>query len=295
MADFDHQHDFVQATIQEVLARVDLADANEACSGFESDPMAPAGACTGGSEGSGGARQQQTLSGRATGAASRTASGAGASASGRLDTSMLELPGNSEATIRLLKARVRALEEQMQVAVDGAAGRDAALAESQREVRALQQDKAAAAKAHKALEAQVERYKRAAQSAREAQAAQEAALKEREREEAKAGSSRKLAEQESRAREVRLARALEEVERHKALLQEVKAQERDGRDVAKTDYQRLAADHAKLERQKNTLLAAFRKQLRLIDVLRRQKAHLEAARCLAFTEEEFMRALETGQ
>jgi hypothetical protein len=38
-----------------------------------------------------------------------------------------------------------------------APGRDAALAESQREVRALQQDKAAAAKAHKALEAQVGR------------------------------------------------------------------------------------------------------------------------------------------
>ena len=37
---------------------------------------------------------------------------------------------------------------------------------------------------------QVERYKRAAQAAKEAQAAQEAALKDREREEAKAAGAR---------------------------------------------------------------------------------------------------------
>lgn len=41
---------------------------------------------------------------------------------GQLDPSLLELPGNSEATIRLLKARVRALEEQLQAAADCAAG-----------------------------------------------------------------------------------------------------------------------------------------------------------------------------
>jgi hypothetical protein len=133
-------------------------------------------------------------------ASARGEAGGGAAArpgGGGLDPSLLELPGNSEATIRLLKARIRSLEEQLQAAVDCAAGakrallghrgwrgvfsppteavrggtreraaaphrralaraaaRDVALAEAQREVKALEADKAAAAKAEKALQAQ---------------------------------------------------------------------------------------------------------------------------------------------
>jgi hypothetical protein len=47
-----------------------------------------------------------------------------------------------------------------------------------------------------------------------------------------------------------------------------------------------------VERQKADLISAVRKQARLIDVLKRQKVHLEASRLLDFTEQEFLKVVE---
>lgn len=58
------------------------------------------------------------------------------------------------------------------------------------------------------------------------------------------------------------------------------------------EYTRLVAENKKLDRQKSELLAAFKKQGKLINVLKKQKIHVETARLLQFTEEEFVAALQ---
>ena len=47
-----------------------------------------------------------------------------------------------------------------------------------------------------------------------------------------------------------------------------------------------------MQKQKLELIQAFKKHLKLIDILKKQKMHLEAAKLLQFTEQEFLNALE---
>lgn len=64
------------------------------------------------------------------------------------------------------------------------------------------------------------------------------------------------------------------------------------KDVAKIKHTQALADVKKLERQKAELLTVLKKQAKLIDVLRRQRAHLEAAQLLSLTEDDFMTMLD---
>ena len=65
-------------------------------------------------------------------------------------------------------------------------------------------------------------------------------------------------------------------------------------DNLKKDMDRMIEENRKLERQRNELMQAFKKQMKLIDVLKRQKMHVEAAKLLAFTEDEFVSIIESA-
>ena len=92
--------------------------------------------------------------------------------------------------------------------------------------------------------------------------------------------------------ELRLNRALEEIEKLKSQLTKTQTSTRDTTDQDKKRFENMSMEIKRLQKQKQELIQAFKKQLKLIDILKKQKMHLEAARMLQFSEEEFISALE---
>mmetsp|Transcript_4186 Transcript_4186/g.7101 ORF Transcript_4186/g.7101 Transcript_4186/m.7101 type:complete len:114 (-) Transcript_4186:25-366(-) len=100
--------------------------------------------------------------------------------------------------------------------------------------------------------------------------------------------------QDVTSKDSKLNRATEELEKMRMQLREAKATELGRNEGQRRDMEKLVEDNRKLERQRNELLQAFKKQMKLIDILKRQKLHIESAKLLAFTEEEFVKVLELG-
>ena len=81
----------------------------------------------------------------------------------------------------------------------------------------------------------------------------------------------------------------------KTQLKQLEEQREEVGGTARAEAARLAAENTRLRKRLSELLLAFKKQSKLIDVLKRQKLHVEAATLLSFTEEEFSRTLELGE
>ncbi|XP_023707704.1 testis-expressed protein 9-like, partial [Cryptotermes secundus] len=64
------------------------------------------------------------------------------------------------------------------------------------------------------------------------------------------------------------------------------------RDVTRRKSDEVAAVMKRLEKQKSELLLGFKKQMQLIDNLKKQKVHLQAASMMQFSKEELLKLLD---
>lgn len=197
-----------------------------------------------------------------------------------------------EATIRFLKAKLRVMQEEMDRLCNELAAKNKKLATSDCKNKELTDEVSRLKKSQQGNQIQMEKYKSIAddlKSKSEGLEAQVLTLK-KELDSMKRAHTKTSAEHG--AVEVRLNRALEEAEKYKDALQEAKSDMADLKQQDKVKLEDLNNKNKKLEKQKNELMAAFKKQMKLIDILKRQKMHLEAAKLLSFTEEEFLKALD---
>mmetsp|Transcript_24184 Transcript_24184/g.39734 ORF Transcript_24184/g.39734 Transcript_24184/m.39734 type:complete len:366 (-) Transcript_24184:132-1229(-) len=201
----------------------------------------------------------------------------------------------SDAVVRLLKAKIQVLEEKLSDAVVSMGAKDQSIAEAAATIAELAESRSRLQKQLHAAEAQVEHFRKAADDSSKKQEILERQLAALKKDLDGAQRVQKQADSETSSREVRLNRAMEEIEKLKGQLREARSQGKESGDGMRKDLEKAVADTKRLERQKADLITAFRKQMKLIDVLKRQKLHIEATRMLEFTEEEFMKTLELGE
>ncbi|TNV76750.1 hypothetical protein FGO68_gene11147 [Halteria grandinella] len=207
---------------------------------------------------------------------------------------LLERVKEQEKTINFQKAKIIALQTELEDTVKSQAKNEGKLEDLQASCAKLTED-------NKKLTEKLNSQNLGSQKLKTQNADLQTRVLQLEKTVAEQSKDLEAGEREKRkafqdqgARDVKLNRAIEELEKYKTQLKEAKVTEISKGDQLRKDMDRLIEENRKLERQRNELMAAFKKQMKLIDVLKRQKMHIEAAKLLAFTEDEFVKTLELG-
>ncbi|KNE66781.1 hypothetical protein AMAG_11271 [Allomyces macrogynus ATCC 38327] len=194
-----------------------------------------------------------------------------------------------EATNRYLKARLLVVEGELdkfhatsraKPTTDPATTK---LAQLESAHRKLTKDHSSLQAAHTKLTTQAQRDADRAETA-------EAQIAQLKRELAAKEKAAKATDVD--ARDAKLNRALEDADRLRAQLARAETDRRDQVDKVQRAHDRVVAELKRVEKQKAELMVGFKKQAALIDVLRKQKLHLEAVKLLSFTEDEFAKVLD---
>lgn len=196
-----------------------------------------------------------------------------------------------KASLRIKNAKIKALENklketitQLQSAHDKTQKQTLLLSQKGKEILKLQTQKKEWQTKHEKLLGTYDKLKQDHTN-------QKQSIQEFQKENTSLVKQITQAQNQTKQREVRLHRAMDEISKIKQQLsQQTKSQNNTEKDskILKELENKLKS----CEKQKQEILLAFQKQLKLIHVLKKQKIHAEASRLLEFTEQEFLSVID---
>eukprot|EP01112_Ceratiomyxa_fruticulosa_P016968 TRINITY_DN5203_c0_g1_i1.p1 TRINITY_DN5203_c0_g1~~TRINITY_DN5203_c0_g1_i1.p1 ORF type:complete len:384 (+),score=97.41 TRINITY_DN5203_c0_g1_i1:102-1253(+) len=200
-----------------------------------------------------------------------------------------------EAERRFLKAKLHVLKEELEAAHNLIKEKDAMINESKSKANQSSDTQAKLQKQNQSLEQQLEKSRKGLEEAQKKATSLEQQLNSAKREIEQLSKSQKQTEQEKGQRDTRLNRALDDLERYKQALKEAQSSGKDQGDEIRKKLDKQIQENRKLQKRQQDLQTLFRKQMKLIDILKRQRVHMEAATLLHFTEDEFLKTLDRGE
>ncbi|XP_068587222.1 testis-expressed protein 9 [Cebidichthys violaceus] len=203
--------------------------------------------------------------------------------------------GVSDAQIRFLKAKLRIMQEELDQLSCEYYKKDDENAKLSAKMKELEEERARLQKTTTIQQTQIEKHRALAEESDKKCGGLQLQVSALHKEIENLNRSHKQAAAVHSTVEVRLNRALEEVERLKTQLNKMKQMNKDKISEEHQSKENLLSENKMLKKQKAELIVGFKKQLKLIDILKRQKMHFEAAKLLSFTEDEFMKALDWGK
>ncbi|CAF3178887.1 unnamed protein product [Rotaria socialis] len=198
----------------------------------------------------------------------------------------------SEAKIRFLKARLRVMQEELERMHTECVKREEENERISLKVKESDDDRSRLNRVVTTLQDQLEKYKKLSSDTKSKLDTTEVELSSLRKEFDQTKRHTKKQQQDQTQTDTKLNRALEEAERYKQQLNKMQQSTKDINEQDKKKIEQLTNENRRLEKQRLELMNAFKRQLKLIDILKKQKLHLEASKMLQFAEEEFCKAIE---
>ncbi|KAG8179508.1 hypothetical protein JTE90_005257 [Oedothorax gibbosus] len=199
-----------------------------------------------------------------------------------------------EVTVQFLNAQVRSLKEELETLIRECVDKDEMILLLEQRLKDTEIDRSKLQREGSNKDQQIEKLQKALDESKDKcdRMKKELSFVNKETDILKQGQRQAATVKSSL--ETKLTRSIEENERTKTEMRQLKQTGKEAQENYQRKMEELSTENRRIDKQNAELHNAIKKQMQLINNLKRQKMHVEAATAVQFSEEEFMKALDRG-